>query len=306
MAHPNVSLDLSKSHIPILDDDISGMEDTYFGSGGFGEVFQANWRSHAGESIKVAIKVFRGLQTLENTTADVKERYTRVGDICRINRELRVWAALDHPNILKLIGIYTQGKAAPGALVTMYRPDRDAATYVTENPDCDRMCIITGVANALHYLHSENVVHGDVKTKNVIIHKEDGDQIVPELADFGRSRVLERSGDTTGMISSCRYTAPEILTQDDTRSFSKAGDIYSFGMFMLEILTGKIPFYCISNNAKVIIDISTKARKPSRDKYPCNYITDHLWEIMELCWKRNPGDRGTMEEIVMLLNDNCE
>ncbi|KAF8995551.1 kinase-like domain-containing protein [Cyathus striatus] len=297
MAPQTVSLDISKlqTSIPILDNDITHIEEVYFAAGSYGEVYRAILKSPNGELHEVAVKDFRSVYVISE---EIQKH------INRIDRELRVWADLEHRNVLKLMGILAngRGKVSPGALVSMYRPHRDAKTFIDEHPDSDRMCIIKGVAEALRYLHSKDVVHGDLKARNVLIHVEET-EIIPEVADFGRSRVLERKGDTTLLRTSCRFTAPEVLLHenDNTTAFSKAGDIYSFGMFMLEILTGKTPFYCISSDPRIVVNVCGGIR-PSRNKYPSDHITDHRWEIMEKCWNVNPDDRGTMQDIMSLLN----
>ncbi|KAF8993954.1 kinase-like domain-containing protein [Cyathus striatus] len=260
----------------ILDDQISDIKEISSATGDYTGIYSAKWYDPKRGFAEVTIKFPPRQSGMKDVT------------IRRIRLLLHNWTTLHHPNILKLVGLYTKGPMSPFGLVALYRPEGDAAMFLEKNPNCDRMCIILDIAEALHYLHCKNIVNGTVNPSNVMINKE-STVVIPELEDD--------FFDFFANDNTARYCAPEI---DDSQSFTKAGDIYSFGMFMLYILTSKIPFYYTVDKLVAIVTVKLGI-KPERKKYMSDHITDHLWRIMEKCWEKDPGDRGTMQEIVELL-----
>ncbi|KAF9229900.1 kinase-like domain-containing protein, partial [Melanogaster broomeanus] len=138
-------------------------------------------------------------------------------------------------------------------------------------------------------VHSRSVVHGDLSGSNVLI---DGNGRAC-IADFGLSTLLTALGGSTFSTSAkmggtLRWAAPEVLnlnTEDEenlprvpptTRS-----DVYSFGRIMLQVLTGKIPFYYIHRQEKVLLVISRGGipRRPD-----LSVITSPQWKFIQRCW----------------------
>ncbi|XP_020110879.1 probable serine/threonine-protein kinase At1g01540 [Ananas comosus] len=102
-----------------------------------------------------------------------------------------------------------------------------------------RMNIILGTAKGLMYLHEglePKVVHRDVKSSNILLDK----QWNPKLSDFGLAKLLgsERSYVTTRVMGTFGYVAPEYA---GTGMLNETSDIYSFGILIMEIISGRIP-----------------------------------------------------------------
>uniref|UniRef100_R7W3Q7 non-specific serine/threonine protein kinase n=1 Tax=Aegilops tauschii TaxID=37682 RepID=R7W3Q7_AEGTA len=94
--------------------------------------------------------------------------------------------------------------------------------------------IIKGICEGLHYLHSINIMHLDLKPSNILMD----DNMIPKITDFGVSRNFEEMQTqtiATKMIGTIGYLAPEFHTNVITRKF----DLYSLGIIIMEILTGK-------------------------------------------------------------------
>ena len=102
--------------------------------------------------------------------------------------------------------------------------------------------VLVGVGRAVAYLHARNVVHGDLKTQNILLDREG----TPKLADFGIARAVQstlgRSRASTqagGGQGTPGYMAPELLNGART---SKAADVYALAMVVAEVLTGTMHF----------------------------------------------------------------
>jgi serine/threonine-protein kinase len=197
------------------------------GAGGMGEVFKVrNVLSGRIEAMKI----------LHSNLAGDKE----LAD--RFLREIRVQAALDHPHIARL----HTAQVIDGQLVMVmeFVDGESLAQKLQRGPLnlTDTIKDASQVLDALSYAHEQGVVHRDIKPANIMCTK-DG---VIKLMDFGIARMkadnkLTETGKTVGSL---HYMSPEQIrgTEPDPRS-----DIYSFGITLYEMITGKRPFDGPSN-----------------------------------------------------------
>jgi serine/threonine-protein kinase len=186
------------------------------GSGGFGTVFLAKdtWIDK-----KVAIKV----------------PHRQSGDFDELLQEPRLLAALDHANIVgiltaeKVDGVffivmeYVKGESLEGIL------DREKSLDVPR-----AMNYAVQILKGVEHAHRATILHRDLRPANVLV-SESG---VVKVADFGTSRLLEKSHATT-VIGSPPYMAPE---QFQGRAVL-ASDIYSVGVILYQMLTGTLPYF---------------------------------------------------------------
>jgi serine/threonine protein kinase len=105
---------------------------------------------------------------------------------------------------------------------------------------------------------------------------------------------------TMARAGSTRWLAPEIVSGGHP---SKASDTYSFAMAILEMLSGKHPFYEHKSEVAVIRALITHVVPERPDGLDVQrWLTDDLWALMKRCWFKKPGSRPTMEDIVTFLN----
>ena len=78
---------------------------------------------------------------------------------------------------------------------------------------------------------------------------------------------------------------------------SKAADVFAFGMFAVEVFTGKIPFE-EQKNETVVLRISQGGRPEMPRNAQAVGLTVEMWNILETCWQQNPKKRPTMQEVV--------
>ncbi|KIM73086.1 hypothetical protein PILCRDRAFT_733692 [Piloderma croceum F 1598] len=156
-------------------------DDYYSACGGSADIWKGNWCKDTG-NCKVAIKIVR-------VTGDSEDRHKIMNK--RLRKEILVWHELEHPNILPLLGIaYEFGRSRPMGMVCPWVDegnlngylDRHRATLILR----DRFRILCDVAAGLSYLHSLNVVHGDLTGSNILFDDE-GKAL---LADFGLSNIV--------------------------------------------------------------------------------------------------------------------
>lgn len=145
--------------------------------------------------------------------------------------------ALSHPNLLPILQAgEIQGRyfevcpyVASGTLTDLIQQRRQLN-------DADAERLLEQLASAIHYLHSQNVIHRDVKPSNVFVTQTEPLQVF--LADFGTARLGGYQTMLTGTIGTVAYSSPEAVTGMQ----SEASDYWSLGVVLIEALTGRQPF----------------------------------------------------------------
>jgi CHASE2 domain-containing sensor protein/tRNA A-37 threonylcarbamoyl transferase component Bud32 len=176
---------------------------------------------------EVAVKTLR-YEEVPNQLEEVKARFFR---------EAEAAGKLTHPNI---VTIFDVGEDHDMAYIAMELLDgEDLSNYCLKGnllPAERVLGIISSVAEALSYAHSQGVVHRDIKPANIILLKND--QV--KVADFGIARVMDISETQTGVVlGTPAYMSPEQIAgkKVDGRS-----DLFSLGVVFYELLTGEKPF----------------------------------------------------------------
>jgi serine/threonine protein kinase len=197
------------------------------------------------------------------------------GFIDRFNREAKVVAKLEHPNIVPIYD-YSEHEDRP-YLVLKYvrgetlkaRLEKSKLTYKESRQ------IFRVIASALAYAHQQGVLHRDVKPSNVLLDKAGG----VYLADFGLARIAETSQTTLSgqmMMGTPHYISPEQakgLGNLDART-----DIYSLGVMMYELLVGQVPFHADT---------------------PFSVIHDHIYSPLPLPRDMNPELNDEMQRALL-------
>ncbi|BBM99947.1 protein MpRLK-Pelle_SD-2b1 [Marchantia polymorpha subsp. ruderalis] len=200
---------------------------TKLGTGGFGTVYEGVLV----DGTKVAVKRLEGLR---QAPKEFRAEVAALGNI-------------HHANLVRLRGFCAEGGhrllvyefMAKGSLDKWLFVPKDA-TDATDAFCLDwntRFKIALGTARGLAYLHDEcsvRIIHMDVKPQNILLDAD----FFPKVADFGLSKMLdhEDSGLLSGMRGTPGYLAPELLLRSQV---SEKSDIYSFGIVLIELLTGR-------------------------------------------------------------------
>uniref|UniRef100_H2Y408 mitogen-activated protein kinase kinase kinase n=1 Tax=Ciona savignyi TaxID=51511 RepID=H2Y408_CIOSA len=259
------------------------------GVGGFGKVYHGFWSDK-----EVAIKAAKvdpdedASITLENVRA-----------------EARLFSLLSHKNILQLEGVclqqpnlcivleYAQGGALNRCLVGKKLPPHVLVDWALQ------------IAEGMHYLHNEApvpLIHRDLKSSNVLIKEPigDSDDILNKtmkISDFGLAREMYK---TTKMSAAGTYAwmAPEVIKSS---TYSKASDVWSYGILLWELLTGEQPYRGIDGLAvaygvavnKLTLPIPTTCPKEFKD-------------LLQRCWSSNSQMRPSFKMILTDLQTIAE
>ncbi|XP_051125324.1 phytosulfokine receptor 2-like [Andrographis paniculata] len=267
------------------------------GCGGFGLVYMADLPNGA----KAAIKRLSG-------DCGQMER--------EFQAEVEALSRAQHKNLVSLQGYCRCGNdrlliysyMENGSLDYWLHERVDASSFLTWDT---RLKIARGTAHGLAYLHKEpNIIHRDIKTSNILLDEK----FEAHLADFGLSRLL-RPYDThvtTDLVGTLGYIPPE-YSQTLTATFR--GDIYSFGVVLLELLTGRRPVeVCKGKSCRDLVAwVHQKKFEKSeeeifdltlrgKDCYDNNKQLMIVLGIACKCLDRDPRRRPSIDEVVSLLD----
>ncbi|KAF9642665.1 kinase-like protein, partial [Thelephora ganbajun] len=202
-------------------------------------------------------------------------------------KEAVVWKQLDHPNIVPFKGATLD----PLQLVSEWMPGGELREYVKNNSGTNPISLLIGIAEGLAYLHSREVIHGDLKGPNIVVDASGNARIVDlGLASIVRdpSSVVNTSDDNG---HTPRWTAPEIFRGAPA---SKKSDVFSFAMVIFEAFSGTVPFH--DTAAPAVTASIMDGKRPSRPAHPS--LIDPLWKLTQRCWKDAAKDRPEMEEVI--------
>ncbi|KAF1783202.1 Alpha/Beta hydrolase fold [Phytophthora cactorum] len=211
----------------------------------------------------------------------------------RFLTEMSVWSTLKHPNVLKLLGASHVGQHQ--FFVCEYATQGTIDSFVASKSDKDRgACarrMLHDAALGLHYLHTQNIVHADLRCNNILVDA----QGVVKLTDFGFSS-LKRSNGFIGELAGIRYrwVAPECLSGERP---TFASNVYSFAMCAIEVVSGELPWGGDMTNAVVC----SKVRKGLVPPRPATCFSDSEWTLIERMCCYHPKQRITISEVVRLL-----
>ncbi|TDH69864.1 hypothetical protein CCR75_008494 [Bremia lactucae] len=160
----------------------------------------------------------------------------------------------------------------------------------------DKIDMAIGIARAIYYLHTRQVIHRDIKAKNILLTKG----LQPKLIDFGTSRVWEPNNMSAG-IGTPYWTAPEVL---ESSNYTEKADIYSFGVLLAELDTCQVPFYnTVGSNGEKMKPFHVLKEVVDGNLRPSLTVgcPQRIRKAADDCFQRDPTLRPTAAELVRLL-----
>lgn len=275
------------------------LQESKIGEGAYGKVYKAiNKKDH-----KIyAVKLF-------NSDSNFNGRQQML-----ILRESLTLHKLDHPSIVKFIGVNFQSFKNPkilepaiitefisnGSLKEIINKERKSIANHSWNAT-KKYIILLGVSDAMRYLHQHDILHRDLKPCHILIDEN----YYPKVCDFGLSRCFPETLSKiinlslTSGIGTPLYMAPELLKGDE--KYDKSVDVFAFAILAYEILTNKEPYSELGTNIS-LQSLTTKILSGYRPKFTDDSVTEKMKELLSNCWSEIPEERPTFDEIFLSLS----
>ncbi|XP_068304195.1 serine/threonine-protein kinase STY46-like isoform X2 [Pyrus communis] len=241
-------------------------------SGSIGDLYQG---SYCGQD--VAIKVL----STERLNETMKE----------FTQEVYIMRKVQHKNVVRFIGACT--KPPKLCIVTEFLSGGSMYDFLHKQRGVlsllSLLRVAIDVSRGMNYLHQNNIIHRDLKAANLLM---DGTGVV-KVADFGIARVQAQSGGMTAETGTYRWMAPEVI---EHRPYNHTADVFSFGVVLWELLTGKLPYENLTP-LQAAVGVVQKGLRPTIPRH----TNPVLMELMERCWQQDPSLRPEFSEIVNTL-----
>eukprot|EP00005_Dracoamoeba_jomungandri_P002247 CAMPEP_0174261196 /NCGR_PEP_ID=MMETSP0439-20130205/11288_1 /TAXON_ID=0 /ORGANISM="Stereomyxa ramosa, Strain Chinc5" /LENGTH=703 /DNA_ID=CAMNT_0015345635 /DNA_START=49 /DNA_END=2160 /DNA_ORIENTATION=- len=242
--------------------------------------------------------VYKG--TYKGVPVAVKEMFFSENEHIQrlIDREVQTLKGLTHPNIVSYMGfcVHVTGTY----LVTQYAEGGDLRTLLKSNNPLswkERISIAMDVAKAMSFVHSEDIIHRDLKSKNILLTAEKS----ALLCDFGfaRESVVDENGAFTQKVGTNQWMAPEVIMGCD---YTSACDVFSYGMVLVELLTREKPPHDRRNifDTDKFEEMIQEKIKAQRMEF--NGQVQKLMELAEDCIERKPEFRPDFAQITASLD----
>ncbi|WCJ25095.1 Cysteine-rich receptor-like protein kinase 2 [Euphorbia peplus] len=270
-------------------------EENKLGEGGFGEVFKGTLKNGK----IVAVKKLSVSQT-RRAMEDFRSEVTLISNV-------------HHRNLVRLLGCCSKGPELLLVYEYMANSSLDRFLFGKKQGSLSwkqRLDVIIGTAQGLAYLHEQYhvcIIHRDIKPNNILLD----DDFQPKIADFGLARLLpdNQTHLSTKFAGTLGYTAPEYAIHGQ---LSEKVDTYSFGVVVLEIISGRKSSDTITDpGSDYLLKRAWKMHENGthlelvdesihRDEYEAEEMK-RIIEIALLCTQSSPSLRPTMSEVVVLL-----
>lgn len=279
-------------------DDFSQMNK--LGQGGYGSVYKGVLQ----DGREIAVK-----RLFINTTQWVDQFFNEVSLINRVQ----------HRNLVKILGCSVEGPES--LLVYEYLSNTSLDHFLFDSFKKNaldwerRFNIITGTAEGLAYLHTScevRIIHRDIKASNILLDES----FKPKISDFGLARYFagDQSHLSTGLAGTFGYMAPEYIVHGQ---LTEKADIYSYGVLVLEIVTGRKNHSSIAESAEghslvslVWQNFNSKSLIKMLDPYLQDRCSEEqamkVFHVGLLCAQASPSLRPPMWKVVEMLNNNSK
>lgn len=245
-------------------------------SGSFGQVHKCTWLGH-----EVAVK-----------------RFHDSSDFLKFDREARLMHQIQFPHCVRMYGVCIKPSHA---IVMEWMGGGNLREHLMQRPLAPmhrRLSLFRQICSGLKSLHSHSphpIIHSDLKPANVLL---DSDKRFAKIADFGLSKIKAASSVSSHVgLGTLLYLAPEIVLH--ACSSSRHTDVFAMGLILWELLSGKIVWQdgestCLTPGQ--LVSKYSKQERPSLSAIS-DAVDPDIILLMQDCWKENPDQRPTAEEL---------
>ncbi|RHZ84543.1 hypothetical protein Glove_79g43 [Diversispora epigaea] len=233
-----------------------------------------------------------------------------------------------HENIIKFYGISQKDlNSSNYILVLEYSNGETLRNYLKSNFKklewLDKFKLAHQIAKAIEHFHLFDIIHGDMNSENILIHNN-----IIKISNFGISKLaIEPSIDLLNSLGLIEYSDPILLNAEGKFRRTKASDIYSVGILLWEISSGKFPYYSYESRLQARETMEAKDESRLKDKFsskdgcrsksilekivsyiikgnreiPIRGTLQNYVDIYQDCWNQDPEQRPNIEKVIQEL-----
>lgn len=237
--------------------------------GDFGSIYQGTWQDQP-----VTIKCFDHIAT--------------EAERAQLTREAQVMSRLHHETITHFYGACLDQERP--CLLTSVLENGTLETALSSLSLAERLMMAKDLARGLAYLHAQSIIHGDIHPKHIGVNQHNE----AKWTDFGLAKVRAAGIATLPRVSlEAAWQAPE--SWQNRAELSPASDVYSFGMLLWTLVTGKFPYAEVSaSNIIRLVKRGERETIPREVPKECRYL-------IEACWAEDVLKRPTATQVAQAL-----
>ncbi|DBA72008.1 TPA: hypothetical protein ACH3X2_010748 [Trebouxia sp. C0005] len=231
-----------------------------------------------------------------------------------LEREVSIMASLRHPNVVMFMGMCVEPPCiitefcARGSLFDVLRKARTSPAFAQQLDWSKRLSMALDAAKGVLHLHSHKptILHRDLKSPNMLVERH----WRVKVTDFNLSRMVQTSSAgssiTSLLANNPRWLAPEVVSD---HNYSKAADVYSFGIIMWEMMTWDMPWEEL-NPFQIMLRLQAQDRPEIPPLHtlpgqPLPGIADYI-KLMQVCWSEDPSKRPGFEHVIVSIRGLLE
>ncbi|XP_010550315.1 PREDICTED: leucine-rich repeat receptor-like protein kinase PXL1 [Tarenaya hassleriana] len=235
-----------------------------------------------------------------------------------ILREVNLLGSLRHRNIVRLLGYIHNEREV--MMVCEFMPNGNLGNALHSNDQklllvdwVSRYNVAVGVAQGLNYLHNDcypPIIHRDIKSNNILLDSN----LEARIADFGLAKLMLHKNETVSVVAgSYGYIAPEY---GYTMKIDVKIDIYSFGVVLLELITGKSPLDSSFGESVDIVEWVRRKMENNNEGMEqvldpsvagdCRHVIEEMLLVLRialLCTAKLPKDRPSIKDVIIMLGE---
>ncbi|RHZ69131.1 hypothetical protein Glove_290g50 [Diversispora epigaea] len=258
----------------------------YLNEGAFGTVWKAEWMNMPEELLEIYNSNQVALKKLKNSQEIDHKFLHELGT----NFECR------SKYVLPILGITQDPMTMEYALVLRYMKNGNLGNFLQQNKTLswiERLWLLDSFIKGLDDIHKLGYIHCDLHPGNLMIIEAYNDFKFLRLGDLGICRPAYKVA-SSRIYGVLPYIAPEILNKNP---YTQASDIYSVGIIMWVISTGKVPFSNRAYDLELTLEILEGLRPKIKEGTPRCYV-----ELMKKCWYKDPSKRPSAKIIKEIIN----
>lgn len=249
----------------------------HLGSGSFSDVLLCE---------HIPTKTRRALKVVHKTSLNIYQ----TDKVCML-KEIQILRILDHPNIIKCFEVFEDERRY--YVATEYCSGGDLFGEISQMPvftEAKVASIVFQLLSALSYCHEKGVIHRDLKPENILL-VDKANNLTIKVGDFGSSCIVSSESRIRGCFGSSYYLAPEVFCS----SYDEKCDIWSVGIIMYIILTGRPPYKGQDSNAiiKEVLECPFQLTEENSAG-----LSESALNLLQSLLQLSPSDRITANEAI--------